>query len=81
MTEIERVRRFEKMNESSLYKSIKGHDGLNIIYIISRIEYSDSYIIIKYEYLIFLKIQTTFALFPLVRFLIHYLQRISWLRK
>ena len=39
MTEIERVRRFEKMNESSLYKSIKDHDEFNILYILSRIEY------------------------------------------
>ena len=40
MTEIERVRRFEKMNESSLYKSIKDHDEFNILYILSRIEYN-----------------------------------------
>ena len=39
VTEIERVRRFEKMNESSLYKSIKDHDEFNILYILSRIEY------------------------------------------
>ena len=36
MTEIERVRRFEKMNESSLYKSIKDQDEFNILYILSR---------------------------------------------
>ena len=40
MIEIERVRRYEKMNESSLYESIKDHDEFNIIYILSRIEYS-----------------------------------------
>ena len=40
MTEIERVRRFEKMNESSLYKSIKDQDEFNILYILSRIEYN-----------------------------------------
>ena len=39
VTEIERVRRFEKMNESSLYKSIKDHDVFNILYILSRIDY------------------------------------------
>ena len=91
MTEIERVRRFEKMNESSLYKSIKDHDEFNILYILSRIEYMQArnilcvdrkiYITIKYEYLSFLKTQTTFVTFLLVRFFIHYLQRISWSRK
>ena len=39
------------------------------------------YITIKYEYLSFLKTQTTFVTFLLVRFFIHYLQRISWSRK
>ena len=43
MIEIERVRRYEKMNESSLYESIKDHDELNIIYILSRIEYMQAF--------------------------------------
>ena len=84
------------MNESSLYKSIKDHDEFNILYILSKIEYMQAqkceksdilcvdrkiYITIKYEYLSFLKTQTTFVTFLLVRFFIHYLQRISLSRK